>query len=78
MLNIWNKFYLYDQEITDGWNIIEYDGKVDGSQLNWLSHNQICATKYRYQIDLGNPGHDIGLPIGVMVTTIAIAECEFF
>ena len=28
--------------MTDGKKITEYDEKDDGSQYNWLLHNQLC------------------------------------
>ena len=47
--------------MTDGKKITEYDEKDDGSQYNWLLHNQLCDAidnqiiTIRYQINFGNP-----------------------
>ena len=47
--------------IDDRWlKKIEYDGSDDGSQYNWLLHNQLCnpsiiTIENRYQTDFGNP-----------------------
>ena len=38
--------------------IIEYDGRDDGSQYNWLLHNQYTIEN-GYQIDFGKPGPEI-------------------
>ena len=43
--------------------VIEYDGKEDGAQYNWLLHNQLCdkipsiiiIANLQYQIDFGMP-----------------------